>query len=685
MFAKLSHKRIHTLLRSLVAGIVWLAWLWLSATTSAQERTPLDVMVILDESGSMSTNDPSLERYAATQLITRLMGTNDTLSVLPFHTERIEGYGINSFRKTDGTYDFRDIPSIRREGGGGTNMRSAFEGALQRFSSLPITNRRRALVFLTDGMPDDSSGLVQLVRRLAEDQKVRMYFVGLGSMVNVGLLEALAKTAGTLRVYSVQRAEDLPDTFGEIFSDFSAREVAITNLRPGQTFALGPSAKNLRITMAKAGGNPTLRLQAPDGRMVSVTALPRTIGGQVTRVASLHVPSPVRGTYKIQSVDGAAQATYEPNFRVVLLSPRDGDRVGQNAELPIRARVETDDRQPIAEPAKVSVSAQNGNLNLRVDLTRSGAEFSGRIPDVGAPGRLVLKATTSRELDDGSIELGVPANAQLEVLVRPIVSITFPNTSRFQTRPGQPIAIRGVRVKTNAHGAYVVGLRLTGPNGTELRVKSLAAQTSDQPVTIEVDTKGLEPGEYEFSITPSLIQGKADFKGPTYEAQFRVLSWWDLWGWLVLAILGLLVLIVCLVLAYMAVWWVQYQRWRRRVDRKLRSIKVRVEGSDEVFRLGDVSGLVQSITLGGAGSSIDVSSGTGDGGFSKPVLRIECPRPRRPSLRFPTRLYLVRQDPDVQILNTDETPLGRVSIKEPNQIIAVSPEVPGGLLMEIEP
>ncbi|GMV89379.1 MAG: hypothetical protein AMXMBFR81_23100 [Chthonomonas sp.] len=641
-------------------------------------------MLVLDESGSMAVSDPALERYASLQLVARLMTSQDRLAVLPFSSGPIEGLSLNGFRATDSSYDFAEVPSVYRSGGGGTNLRDALERAAVRFRALPAGNRRKTLVVLTDGMPDNAAGLEALVRRMAEDDKVRMYFVGLGRMANIAFLESLAKAAGTMRTYPVDKAEDLPRVFGEIFADFSAREVSIPDLRPGQTFALGPSAKNLRITMARGAANPEIRLEGPDGSFYDVQPLGRAIGGQLTRVGYRLIEAPRPGVYRVHSLSGAAQVTYEPNFRVVFLTPADGGKVGQNSELAIRTRVEDDHGKAISDPAEVKVTAQNGNSRVTLDLVRAGAFYTGRLPDTGPPGQLALQATASRELADGSKERGVPANARLEVLRRPVVSVAFPQTSRFRTPAGRTTTIRGVRLKSNAHGSFVVRFALNGPETTSIKLSEVPVSAGDHAIAIELDTSRLEPGDYEFSIEPSLVQGKADFQGPRYEATLRILSWWDIWGWLVWLLVLILVILVALLALYNIWRYVMFERWRKRLDRKLRSISVMVEGRDDVYRTSEAKGLIEAVTIGGPGSSIDVSGPSGTAGFAGPVIRIECPRPRGMFPTFRTRLYLVRASAEVQLLDSEEMPLDRVALQRRVSVVVTSPELPNGLLIEVE-
>ncbi|MFI5230071.1 MAG: VIT domain-containing protein [Gemmatimonadales bacterium] len=151
--------------------------------------TPRDVTLVLDVSGSMSGRKIEQARAAGRQLLATLR-PEDRFRLIDFssevHTFRDDFAAATPENVRDATHYLDAL-----EAGGGTNI----EGALREAIRPLVTQGRLPLVlFVTDGEPTIGDGNPDHLTQIATDAngQRRIFTFGLGSDVNVSLLEQLA-------------------------------------------------------------------------------------------------------------------------------------------------------------------------------------------------------------------------------------------------------------------------------------------------------------------------------------------------------------------------------------------------------------------------------------------------------------------------------------------------------------
>ncbi len=152
-------------------------------------RTPRDMTFVIDISGSMSGRKLEQAKAAGRQLLATL-GEGDRFRIVPFASD------VRSFRDgwSDATRD--ELGAARNyidglEVAGGTNI----IGALREATRLPSADGRLPIViFMTDGAPSVGEQRPAVIADSARAWRGgrRMFTFGLGSDVNVSLLEQLA-------------------------------------------------------------------------------------------------------------------------------------------------------------------------------------------------------------------------------------------------------------------------------------------------------------------------------------------------------------------------------------------------------------------------------------------------------------------------------------------------------------
>ncbi len=206
------------------------------------ERTPLNLVVVLDVSGSMSSEfdqyyydergrKRAVEEPAAE---TKMAAATQSLVALTHQLDDEDRFGVVLFNSAAGVAKpLRDVEStdmdairghIREvQAGGGTNMAGGFEAArelLAPHEGADPTKRENRVVFMTDAMPNvgrtGEADLVTLVEDAAADG-VHTTFIGMGLDANAELIDALSGVRGANH-YFVHSAAEFERRLGEEFA-----------------------------------------------------------------------------------------------------------------------------------------------------------------------------------------------------------------------------------------------------------------------------------------------------------------------------------------------------------------------------------------------------------------------------------------------------------------------------------
>ena len=153
------------------------------------QRPPVDVVVVLDRSGSMS-GAPLAAVTAATAQLLRLAGPDDRLGVVAFDSEAMLVLGLD---RHDPDLAGNRVRAIRS--GGSTNLSGGWLKGLELLASSPRPEALRRIVVLTDGHANagvtDRDRLVQLVKG-GHQQGVTTTCIGFDDGHDEELLAALA-------------------------------------------------------------------------------------------------------------------------------------------------------------------------------------------------------------------------------------------------------------------------------------------------------------------------------------------------------------------------------------------------------------------------------------------------------------------------------------------------------------
>jgi len=226
----------------------------LSAIADRQKhrRTPLNLAVVLDKSGSMTGAKLEKTKQAARQLVDRLT-PDDVFSLVIFSDEaRV----LVPAQKVEDKEALKEkIQGI--EAGGSTALYSGVRTGAREIQEYFSSQRINRVILLSDGLanvgPSSTHDLRHLGRELAESG-ISVTTIGVGDDYNEDLMAALAE-ASDANYYYVQDTEKLPEIFAKELGELlavAAREIRIEITCPDGVEPLGFIGRNERFENRRA-------------------------------------------------------------------------------------------------------------------------------------------------------------------------------------------------------------------------------------------------------------------------------------------------------------------------------------------------------------------------------------------------------------------------------------------------
>lgn len=261
---------------------------WTAQTNPCQARTGggtdvvlLDLALLLDSSGSMSSNDPTNLRLTGAKSFVDALLPEDRAAVVDFDSFAVVKQGLT----TDKAAVKQAIDTI--DANGGTNIGAGVAAGLNILAGNGDPARARLMILLTDGVGAYSPSLTTQAKAAG----IAIYTIGLGAGVDDALLQSIA--SGTGGTYTkVANAADLPQVFRRLSQDTGGAGVDAT------TDTDGDGLTDCQETQGVLNGNqlrftsdPTLKDTDGDGltdveEVGSALSGPFAFSGQVFSVRS---------------------------------------------------------------------------------------------------------------------------------------------------------------------------------------------------------------------------------------------------------------------------------------------------------------------------------------------------------------------------------------------------------------
>ena len=209
--------------KKIIVAFLMLVLASLSGYGYADETGGIDVILVMDSSGSMKKTDPMTLRIPAARLFLSLLGKHDRASVVSFSDK---GYPLMQLMKIDGN-DERLYDTVGRISSRGmyTNIYDALLKGFDVLRANWLRDRKKIIVLMSDGKMDvgDPAKDRQLVQRVQQElvprlreRRIRIYTIAFSEFSDRKLLGEIAeRTDGSFNLALEDR--DLHKIFSSIF------------------------------------------------------------------------------------------------------------------------------------------------------------------------------------------------------------------------------------------------------------------------------------------------------------------------------------------------------------------------------------------------------------------------------------------------------------------------------------
>lgn len=240
------------------------------------DKGNIDVVLVIDSSGSMKRTDPMSLRIPAAKLFISLLDESDRAAVISFSDK---GYPIRNLTPVDSEANkdmlFRSTEKITSNGLY-TNLYDALETGFQVLSADKREDGSGIIVLMSDGMMDtgdpaeDGRLLDKLKTGLAgtlADSAVKVYSIAFTGQSDQKLLQKISKQTGGFYNLALTDRE-LHLIFTSIFESLKTPEMLPMS---ENGFLIDKSVAEVTIVVTKESRNTKIRLNSPDGEGLSST------------------------------------------------------------------------------------------------------------------------------------------------------------------------------------------------------------------------------------------------------------------------------------------------------------------------------------------------------------------------------------------------------------------------------
>ncbi len=273
------------------------------------EPYQVNVVEVLDTSGSMSDENKMAEVQAAASMFVGLLETQNRIGVVSYSSSAGVAYPLTQI--TDTSVRDAAIHAINGlSAGGNTSIGSGIrvaDGQLDQYPDEPV----RAMIVLSDGIENTSPYAVDVIASEV-DPDIRIYTVGFGSDADVGLLSQIAASRGGR--FLSGGTGNLAAIYDELSAEVADEQGLLDRtgrIRPSETVSehvvVDASCGTLTVGVTWPGSDLDISLVAPDG-----TIIDRAIATSDSTVHLIEGP-----TYEYLKIDSPAIGVWEARVTAV--------------------------------------------------------------------------------------------------------------------------------------------------------------------------------------------------------------------------------------------------------------------------------------------------------------------------------------------------------------------------------
>ncbi|MCF6218626.1 MAG: VWA domain-containing protein [Gammaproteobacteria bacterium] len=303
----------------------------------------LDIVLVMDSSGSMKKNDPNDLRKPAAKLLISLLGKDDRASIVSFSDD---GYPVAYLTGTHSASNndllFKAVEKISNKGAY-TNLAGAIKAATRVYEQAWDSQRKHVVVLMSDGKVDlasaveDEKATAELITKLLpvlKEKQIQVYTIAFTDNSDMRLLQGIANlTDGHFNIARTDK--DLHQVFASIFEQ--SKEPDILPMRSGR-FSVDHNVREMTIIANKASLDTRVSLTLPSGRVLESDRAPADIKWLVSDQFDLiTIQNPEPGEWAMLPEGEANRAYIITDLKMALHvlpeQPQRGDRLEFNIWL----------------------------------------------------------------------------------------------------------------------------------------------------------------------------------------------------------------------------------------------------------------------------------------------------------------------------------------------------------------
>jgi hypothetical protein len=301
--------------------------------TKAQEPALVEnvsVVLVIDSSGSMKTNDPTDLRFTAAKLFISLLDIGDLVGVINFASKSqvlVDLVGIEAEGEKGPL--MKKLEGI--EAKGNTHMLGAMRDALALLSKDTSPNDK-FVIFLTDGEPhpdnwktmseDERRSYIEETLKVAGEIGWPILSIALTEEADVPFLEDVAK-ASKGRVFFAATSKELPEVYEEVFGHLKDRTIfgpGFVDAPTSVELAIDPFVKKVSFVVTKPEA-VTVSVLTPGEKALDLDD-PRVARFVDPRFETITVEDPAPGKWRVElGGSGEAHVKAIVKSRLRILSP----------------------------------------------------------------------------------------------------------------------------------------------------------------------------------------------------------------------------------------------------------------------------------------------------------------------------------------------------------------------------
>ena len=356
------------------------------STVHAEEKPPLDTVVIMDSSGSMKLTDPRQLRKPAAKLFISLLDTHDRLSVVSFSSQAWPITYLTQL-ETDKQINkaLKATDKISHKGAY-TNIHSAISKGIEFLKESDQLNREPIIILMSDGQMDvgNAEKSAQLRDEIFEtllpqlvEHNIKIYSIAFTEDSDQELLQEIADA--TDGRYALAASDDvLHKVFSKIFEQTKEPNMLPLN---ENMFVVDSSIQEVTIIANKESEKSQIYLQNPSGEKLNSTFKSESIKWFVSSSFDMiTIKKPEEGDWKILFSDDDNRAYIVADVK--LRTKFELNTESHNPELVIKAwfvqNEETEANQELLNNMAVTLEIEHPDSTVEtfpVETTNEFGEF----------------------------------------------------------------------------------------------------------------------------------------------------------------------------------------------------------------------------------------------------------------------------------------------------------------------